>query len=142
MFNILALNPYPTQQSATPSTVVPTPILPTYTTVLGSFSRANHEYKQVHQFLRTPGAGPHFAASMLLPTINTNPSNIHTWATLDSGSTNHFLVSMAPRTNVLPENEPLRIKLPGGAHAQLTHAYTLVLPQLPVKAHFGIYFLY
>ena len=92
-------------------------MLPTDTTVLGDFLDANRHYtNNVNQFglhtldacrsyaavmlLRTPGAHEQFKSSEFLgglATININPSNIHTWAILDSGATIHFLVTMAPK---------------------------------------------
>ena len=71
--------------------------------------------------LRTPGAHEQFSSSMFLgglSKININPSNIHTWAMLDSGTTSHFLVTMAPKSSVSPTNDPLRVSLPNGDQVQ------------------------
>ena len=90
--------------------------------------------------LRTPGVHEQFASSEFLgglSTININPSNIHTWAILDSGATGHFLVTMAPKSSVSPENNPIRVALPTGDTVQSTHTCTLALPQLPAKARGG-----
>ena len=131
-------------------------MLPTDTTILGDFLNANDHYaNHVNQFgLHTPDACRHYAAGMLLrtpgaheqfssskfvcglSTININPSNIHTWAILDSGATSHCLVTMAPKSSVSPINDPLHVSLPNGDQVQSTHTYTLALPQLPVKARF------
>ena len=129
-------------------------MLPTDTTVLGDFLNANDHYaNNVNQFglhtpdacrsyaagmlLRTPGAHEQFKSSEFLgglATININPSNIHTWAILDSGATSHFLVTMAPKSSVSTANNPLCVALPNGDIVQSTHTCTLALPQLPAKA--------
>ena len=90
--------------------------------------------------LHTPGAHEQFVSSEFLgglSTININPSNIHTWAILDSGATSHFLVTMAPKSSVSPADNPLRVSLPNGDAVQSTHTCTLLLPQLPAKARCG-----
>ena len=101
-------------------------MIPTDTTVLGDFLDANYHYAHnVNQFaLHTPGACRSYAACMLLrtpgshgkfssseflgglATININPSNIHTWAILDSSATSHFLVTMVPKSSVSTANNP------------------------------------
>ena len=87
--------------------------------------------------LRTPGTHEYIASGTILPTININLFNIHTWAILDSGATSNVLVTMAPKSSVSPTNNPLRVSLPNGDQVQLTCICTLVLPQFPTKARCG-----
>ena len=44
---------------------------------------------------------------------------------------------MAPKSSVSPTNDPLYAILPNGDQVQLTHSYTLALPQLPLKVRCG-----
>ena len=98
---------------------------------IGDFLDANDHYaNHVNQFglhtpdacrsytdgvlLRTTGAHEYIGSGMTLSTININPSNIHTWAILDSKATSHFLVTVAPKSSVSPTNDPLRVSLPNG----------------------------
>ena len=80
-------------------------MLPTDTTVLGNLCANNHYSAFANLFglhtpyachdyaasvlLRTSSAHEHTASSRILPTININLSNIHTWAILDSGATSY-----------------------------------------------------
>ena len=44
---------------------------------------------------------------------------------------------MAPKSSVSPTNDPPLMSLPNWDQVQLTHTYTLALPQLPSKARCG-----
>jgi len=59
---------------------------------------------------------------------------VKNWAILDSGTTSHFLTSMAPATNITPTTKPIVARLPNGERVTSTHTCTLDIPALPVAA--------
>ena len=60
--------------------------------------------------------------------------NFHEWAILDSGATSHFLVIVAPTSDLQEAKNPLSVKLSDGARVSSTHTCTLAIPEIPAKA--------
>ena len=74
------------------------------------------------------------AAQSLLSTVDFNVHDIRDWAILDSGATSHFLITLAPATNVRPTSKPINAVLPNGKRVQSTHDCDIDIPHLPQQA--------
>jgi hypothetical protein len=64
----------------------------------------------------------------------TNAATIKQWAILDSGATNHFLITNAPTTNIILATVHLIANLPNDDKVKSMHTCTLDLPDLPAGA--------